>query len=192
MPEIQQPAAEAGSVSAPPAPTAFAVVPRVASFNYPLQEFLNTYNDLDGIAVGACVFNPDGKLLLVQRAAHDSMPLRWEVPGGGCTFEDETILHGLARELWEESGLRAKIIGNELGVNDIFCTRRGRRLRKFTFIVEVEGYDVLIDSNEHQAFVWASEEEARAKRCGNVDLVYTDKAQEDAIYKAFEEKKGKI
>lgn len=51
------------------------------------------------------------RVLLVQRAAHDSMPLRWETPGGGCDDDDTSILHSCARELFEESGLRATTVG---------------------------------------------------------------------------------
>ncbi|KAI1486874.1 NUDIX hydrolase domain-like protein [Biscogniauxia mediterranea] len=178
------------SGSAPPVPTAFTVAPSAHNFNVPLQDFTESCEGVSGIAVGACVFNPDGKVLLVQRAPTDSLPLLWEVPGGGCDFEDETVLHSVARELWEESGLRAQRIGDELGVLDLFRTRRGLRVRKFTFLVEVDGYDVRLDPSEHQAFLWASEEDVRAKRCGNVEIVYTNEAQEEVIRKAFERRKA--
>ncbi|KAK0717544.1 NUDIX hydrolase domain-like protein [Lasiosphaeria miniovina] len=51
------------------------------------------------------------RVLLVQRAAHDTMPLRWETPGGGCDDDDTSILHSCARELFEEAGLRATAVG---------------------------------------------------------------------------------
>ncbi|KXJ87938.1 hypothetical protein Micbo1qcDRAFT_215248 [Microdochium bolleyi] len=54
---------------------------------------------------------PPPRVLLVQRAPHDSMPLKWEVPGGGCDEDDPSILHSCARELLEEAGLRATAVG---------------------------------------------------------------------------------
>lgn len=62
---------------------------------------------LDGLATGAVVFNPEGKVFVLRRASHDSMPNRGEVPGGAVDAEDPTILHGAARELMEEAGLEA-------------------------------------------------------------------------------------
>jgi len=51
------------------------------------------------------------RVLLVQRAASDSMPLRWETPGGGCDVDDSSIVDSCIRELQEEAGLRANMIG---------------------------------------------------------------------------------
>ncbi|KAI5919302.1 NUDIX hydrolase domain-like protein [Camillea tinctor] len=179
------------SGSAPPAPMNFKVAHSVDNFNIPLQDLMESHEHVTDIAVGACVFDSDGRVLLVQRAAKDSLPFLWEVPGGGCEFEDETVLHSVARELGEESGLCAQRIGDELGVLDLFTTRTpGRLVRKYTFIVEVEGYDVRLNPAEHKAYLWVSEDEARAKRCGNVEIVYTSKGQEEVILKAFEKRKA--
>lgn len=137
-----------------------------------------------GICVGAFVFDESGRLLVVQRAPHDSYPLRWEVPGGAIDAEDESILHGLARELWEETGLRVRRVTG-IGADYTFLSRRAACIRKFSFIVDVEAYDVKLDPNEHAAFLWVTEDEARAKKCGDIDLVYTSKPQEDAILQSF-------
>ncbi|PMB72817.1 hypothetical protein BM221_000234 [Beauveria bassiana] len=45
--------------------------------------------------------------LLLCRAATDSYPLKWEIPGGSVDADDATILDAVARELWEETGLTA-------------------------------------------------------------------------------------
>ncbi|KAI8948254.1 NUDIX hydrolase domain-like protein [Xylaria longipes] len=89
-------------------PNLFTSDPVVANFNVPLGAYLETSPALQGVCVGAFVFDDVDRLLLVQRAPTDSYPLRWEVPGGAIDAEDESILHGLARELWEETGLRAR------------------------------------------------------------------------------------
>lgn len=80
----------------------------IARFRVPLGAYLEKSPAIYGICVGAFVFDDADRLLVVQRAPHDSCPLRWEIPGGAVDAEDESLLHGLARELWEETGLRAR------------------------------------------------------------------------------------
>jgi 8-oxo-dGTP pyrophosphatase MutT (NUDIX family) len=146
---------------------------------------------LDDVAVGAFVFDDADRLLLVQRAAHDSWPLCWEIPGGAVDVEDESLLHGVARELWEEAGLRARRVGELVGDGTIFATTRGLRVCSYAFFVEVEDYDVKLDPNEHQAFLWVTEDEARAKKCGDVHMVYTTKDRENGIMEAFRMRREK-
>ncbi|CAJ2506802.1 Uu.00g079880.m01.CDS01 [Anthostomella pinea] len=191
-----QPVADATPGAVPAAPTTFTTDPSIAAFKQTLRAYLDAHPEpegitLDGIAVSAFVFNPEGKLLLVQRAVHDSMPEKWEVPGGASDFEDGSLLHAVVRELWEESGLRATAVGKAIAVDDRFTTkRRNLQMRKFSFMVSVEGYHVKLDDNEHQKFSWVSEDEARVRRCGDIDLDYTDLAQEQAIHLAFEMRKA--
>jgi 8-oxo-dGTP pyrophosphatase MutT (NUDIX family) len=102
----------------------FTFDPTLAEFNVPAAQYLATHLSpkLDGISTGVVVFRPvcsspkfnhkeeeqkkeEKKPLLVQRAPHDSMPLKCEVPGGAVDLENDTILHGAARELWEEAEL---------------------------------------------------------------------------------------
>jgi 8-oxo-dGTP diphosphatase len=54
----------------------------------------------------------DGKLLVCQRTRHQTMPLKWEFPGGKIE-EGEQPRAALRRELEEELGILA-IIGNEV------------------------------------------------------------------------------
>lgn len=82
---------------------------------------------------------PRNKILLIQRAAHDSWPGRWEVPGGACDPEDPSILYSVARELWEEAGLKATRIGPLVGgTNHLFVTSTGNLVCRFSFLVDVE------------------------------------------------------
>jgi len=54
----------------------------------------------------------DGKLLVCQRTRHQTMPLKWEFPGGKIE-EGEQPRDALRRELEEELGILATI-GNEV------------------------------------------------------------------------------
>ena len=197
-------------VPPPPPPADFTVDPCLSGYDVLFHDYLDKLNEtaapkLEGLATGAVVFSthhpaeePD-RVLLVQRASHDSMPNRWEIPGGAVDA-DETVLGGLAREVWEESGLKVRRFtasvssGEGLAAGAVFRTTRGRFIFKLTFVVEVDGSAaVTLDPHEHQDYVWATEEECRAKLVqrsaegkGPTDLVFTTAAQEEAVMRAFE------
>ena len=148
------------------------------------------------LATGALIFDKSHpkvpRILLIQRAAADSMPYHWEIPGGGCDDEDESILYSVARELWEEAGLKAKSILQTVGNADLFSTRSGKKICKFVFLVEVEansdgGYDVTLDPKEHQQFVWATEEDVKARKSGDIELQFTTQELENIVLEAFRE-----
>ena len=62
--------------------------------------------------VVAAVIEKDGKLLVCQRTRHQTMPLKWEFPGGKIE-EGEQPRDALRRELEEELGILATV-GNEI------------------------------------------------------------------------------
>jgi 8-oxo-dGTP diphosphatase len=62
--------------------------------------------------VVAAVIVKDGKLLVCQRTRHQTMPLKWEFPGGKIE-EGEQPRNALRRELEEELGIQASI-GDEI------------------------------------------------------------------------------
>ncbi|RAH40019.1 NUDIX hydrolase, partial [Aspergillus brunneoviolaceus CBS 621.78] len=118
------------------------------------------------------------RILLLRRAPTDSYPGRWEAPGGSCDATDASVLAGAAREVYEETGLRVSRFRALVGV-DAWEVVRGdgvRKVVKFTFLVEgeevdgrvgVEGHGdgggraggIRLEPTEHDAFVWATEEE---------------------------------
>jgi 8-oxo-dGTP diphosphatase len=62
--------------------------------------------------VVAGVIEKDGKVLVCQRTRHQTMPLKWEFPGGKIE-EGEQPRDALRRELEEELGIHATI-GDEI------------------------------------------------------------------------------
>lgn len=197
-------------VPPPPPPPDFTTEPSLSSYNILIHDYLSKLNEtstpkLEFLATGAVIFSahhpagqPD-RVLLVQRAAHDSMPNKWEIPGGAVD-DNETVLGGVVREVWEESGLQVRRFtasvgsGEGLAAGDVFQTRRGRFIFKLTFVVEVEDTSaVALDPDEHQDYVWATEEECRAKLVdrsaegkGPAELAFTTPEQEWVIMRAFE------
>ena len=62
--------------------------------------------------VVAAVIEQKGRLLVCQRTRHQTMPLKWEFPGGKIE-EGEQPRDALRRELEEELGIHAKV-GDEI------------------------------------------------------------------------------
>jgi len=62
--------------------------------------------------VVAALIAKDGKLLVCQRTRHQTMPLKWEFPGGKIE-EGEQPRDALRRELEEELGILATV-GDEV------------------------------------------------------------------------------
>ncbi|KAK4198053.1 putative nudix hydrolase [Triangularia verruculosa] len=191
---------------APPPPSGFTFTfsPELSAFNVTVSDLLQIRQPhvplLKHLATGALVFSHDDRILLIQRAPEDSMPLRWEVPGGACDLEDETVLHGLARELWEESGL-LMTRAVELVSKDVFLTRRGKTVEKMTFEAEVQASStserpvVMLDPQEHVRFLWATEEECRLGKVTlgeeEVDINFTTREQKRVILLGFKSRRGR-
>ncbi|KAF2489467.1 hypothetical protein BU16DRAFT_531756 [Lophium mytilinum] len=142
------------------------IPPDLEKYAITRAEFFKQNPHFDALAIGAVVYHKK-RLLLIQRSATDrGFPNFWEVPGGGCEETDETILHGVERELLEETGLKAKRFVKLVAQLDWKDMRPGRtdRWAKVNVEVEVEGIEkegdleVVLAPEEHQAFVWATEE----------------------------------
>ena len=158
------------------------------------------HNAYDGVATGTIVFNSKGQVLLIQRASHDSLPNRWEFPGGAVDDDDPTILHAAARELWEEAGLVAKRFTHVISETpdqrpgEIFRNRtKTKTFIRFTFSVEVESCDeVKLDPNEHQDFAWASEEEVREQKICSREVPMTRSSVQALFMQAFRMEKNRM
>ncbi|KAI8627146.1 NUDIX hydrolase domain-like protein [Xylariaceae sp. FL1651] len=166
----------------------------LAPWNMPAKAWLTKHDKhWNGLCSGIVVFDPEDRVLIIQRASHDSMPDKWEVPGGGIDDEDATILHGAARELWEEAGLVAKGFqyvvteGDDIAPSQVFTNRTGTKFfRRIAFVADVENCDqVKLDPDEHQAFMWASEDEIRTGKVGDCSFTITHESMRALILEAF-------
>ena len=161
----------------------------LSPFSIPVKDYLTSHPSKHHIVAAALVFSPSTQpqILIVQRAAKDYVPNLWEIPGGSCDA-DESIIAGTVRELWEESGLVATEVLRQVGEGDEW-SKEEKVFRKFSFEVEVEGTEVRLDEEEHQAFFWATEEECRigvvAREGKLTEIAWTNETQLAVILEGF-------
>lgn len=147
-----------------------------------------TYSDL---AVGALIFRffqSEIKILLVKRASTDSYPNVWEPPGGSVDIEDHSLLAGLYREVWEETGLRVKSVEAQVWdkvfegekVEEVtFMGGGGDKWAKLNFLVEVVDGEVELDELEHQDYGWFDRKELQ-------ELPLINQQSRDILVNGFE------
>ncbi len=101
--------------------------------------------------VVAALITKQGKLLVCQRTRHQTMPLKWEFPGGKIE-EKEQPRDALRRELEEELGILATI-GDE--VARIRHTYPNRTMVELRFFV-VREYEREIENLIFKDIQWAA------------------------------------
>lgn len=189
----------------------FTVSPELVHYNISLKSFLEQRPGTQGLSMRALIFRTFGgitKILLIQRAASDSSPNRWEIPGGGADPEDETMLHALVRELFEETGLEATSIGKQVSDGRQFVTaRRKLNVHELCFDVSVAEtslsqdqdqeqeqeqetgtsavLSVNLDPKEHQSYAWASAEQVERQEIDGVRIQLTSAEIRDVILEGF-------
>jgi 8-oxo-dGTP pyrophosphatase MutT (NUDIX family) len=156
------------STTSPSTATPFQLSPSLNHLLIPLKTWLaqNTYSDR--LVVGGLIFHPTAnpaRLLILQRANNESaFPNVWEIPGGTCEASDETIVHSLAREIYEETHLTLQTVLDQIGDVE-HLVLKGKWWSKICFLVKVnlgdsgERAQVSFRPEEHQAFRWASRAE---------------------------------
>lgn len=184
-------------------PAQFSIDPSIRHFNVSVKAHLLSSPEFDAIAVGALIFRQaalkehEFELLLIQRSESDFFPGKWEIPGGACDLEDQTILHGLAREVWEESGLQLTNIRRQIGLGGtsnpvqslngaVFVTPGGIRVIKYTFIADVgNAKRITLSPDEHQGYLWVTEGDFKNMKCHDTELEFTTEQQVATIAEAF-------
>ena len=98
------------------------------------------------VTVVRALIESEGRTLLVRRARWDSLPGRWELPGGKVD-RGEPRLEALAREVEEETGLM--LASARLLNTREMLSPRGRTVREYVFAATTVGAVSL--SREHDA-----------------------------------------
>lgn len=171
------------------------------------EEYLRLDPKYQQLVVGALVFHGN-RLLMVQRAATErAFPLVWEVPGGSCEFDDETVLHGVARELWEEVGLQItkfnhlvdemefsipRLLGKDWWMKltfdvDVAKIHAGRDSKggEETNLSEVSSIPVKLDPVEHQSYLWVTEEQLAQGEAEGIKLNCMNERNKASLLKGF-------
>jgi len=104
--------------------------------------------------VVAALILKDGKLLVCQRTRHQTMPLKWEFPGGKIE-EGEQPRDALRRELDEELGIDAKIGEEVARIRHVYKTGNSVELRFYV----VRDYQRKIENRIFKDVRWASRSE---------------------------------
>jgi 8-oxo-dGTP pyrophosphatase MutT (NUDIX family) len=104
------------------------------------------------VVVARARVESDGRVLLVRRAAGDSMPGHWELPGGKVDG-DERVPEALAREVAEETGLM--LVGVRVASKRWLVSPSGRWVREHLYDAAASGSVLL--SDEHDAYAWVED-----------------------------------
>ncbi|KAL8956130.1 MAG: hypothetical protein Q9183_006404 [Haloplaca sp. 2 TL-2023] len=201
----------------PPKPISIHIPHSLQQYAIPLRSYLASHPQYDRLVVSAFIFappmpthphshspshspsapsstqqtSPTSHLLLLRRAAHDTAyPTKWEVPGGQADKADPTILHSLAREVFEETGLRLTRFLGQVGGTMEWTTEQNEggtaakkqcMWAKLNFHIEVQevgkneggvieekeiekylaNVPVEVDAEEHDAWRWVTVEELK-------------------------------
>ena len=164
----------------------FSVPPPLAHFLVSPDAYLAANPSLAALIVSGIIIHKH-RVLLIQRAAHDGFPLKWECPGGQVDTTDETVLHGLCREVHEETGL---VVAHVVDVADTleFDGQEGERWRKVTFLVVLDGGEVpavRLSAEEHEDAVWATDEEVVAGKCEGREIEFAYEGQKQTVLDAL-------
>lgn len=177
---------------APSPPLSYTIPSSLLSFTHSPAAFLAANKNIHRLIAAAIIITsstdtPVPKVLLLRRAPTDSFPLLWEVPGGCVDVDsDPSLVAAAARELWEETGLRARNVLRAVDMADPVPRPAGREDEngeeaesyhvpggamclfregettwgKTTFLMEVESSEnVVVRPEEHVEWAWVTKEE---------------------------------
>ncbi|KAL8828579.1 MAG: hypothetical protein Q9170_006539 [Blastenia crenularia] len=212
-----------------PSPIRIHIPPTLQHYAVPLHSFLARNPGYRHLVCSAFIFAPPpapnpltpsstpapgSRLLIVQRAATElAFPSLWEVPGGSAHEDDPTIIHALAREVFEETSLRlTRVVRQVGGVVEWSEVKGGEEEKwlKLGFEIEVaevgafaagedgqgltewlKGVPVELDPEEHGDFAWVTEGEVSGWLEGGEGRQILKKELAEMMVGAFEVRRGR-
>lgn len=110
------------------------------------------YNDeIQKVVVGG-VIKRNEFTLVVQRNKNDFLGGLVEIPSGSID-KNENLLDGLAREIFEETGLKITSVEKYISFFD-YRSSSGKKTRQFNFVVFATEDEVVLNPSEHEWFSW--------------------------------------
>lgn len=163
--------------------TPFTFCSSLAPYNISPTAYFSAHPSLTGLVASAVVIHKN-RVLLIQRAAHDGFPLKWECPGGGVDLTDASILHALCREVHEEAGLHVQHVVDVVDTLEFLGSSDQSSWRKITFLVELEATElppVQLNAEEHVDAVWATEEDVVSGVCDGRRIEFAYEGQRQTV-----------
>ena len=120
--------------------------PAVSFLASPIYYYFNAGPPYNNVALEALIFSPPPRpprILLLQHKGGGTDPNAfssyWQIPSGKPVFEDQTLVHTLARVIQEQTGLRLSHVAGMLGSQEGPGTWQSGNLQwmKMLFMVEV-------------------------------------------------------
>ncbi|MCD6595763.1 NUDIX hydrolase [bacterium] len=115
------------------------------------------------VAVGAYIFDSDGKILLLHRIN----PPNIYAPPGGRLNPDENPFDGILREVDEETGIEIDLLGPSYIWFGKF-TENNPLFLGIDFIARASTTDIVL-SDEHDNYIWAKKEQILSGEIETVD-----------------------
>lgn len=112
------------------------------------------------VGVKALIQNKSGEYLFIRRAKTmdgEAEP-HWDIPGGRIDPAEELMV-ALAREIYEETGMKLEVVPELLAAQDIIPPGRDLHVVRLTYRARANGELKL--SDEHQESKWMTSAEAR-------------------------------
>jgi 8-oxo-dGTP diphosphatase len=116
------------------------------------------------IHVSCAVIERDGLVLAAQRSRTMSLPLKWEFPGGKI-HDGETPQECLARELFEEMGVRIRV---GQGLEPVTHHYDDFTVTLYPFVCAMDGGEITL--HEHAAILWLPPERLPELDWADADL----------------------
>lgn len=110
------------------------------------------------VHVAACFLENEKRLLLLQRAPTKLEPCKWGLPAGKVEL-NETIESAARRELFEETSIEIPACSPIHFFKSLYIRKPTVDYVFHLFIVPIDHFPEVKLSDEHQDFLWASQEE---------------------------------
>lgn len=152
----------------------------------------------------------------MQRPASDpDCPGCWEMPGGSVRRDEESIFHGLAREIWSLTNMNISFVVRQIGKGSVFSSdyklrddtpaeenwvkvsfevhvKEIQELSTYQSFASLESFHDFVDgipvriSEAHQGWSWMTKEGVTLMLEGKVDQSFVDKKQGTVALAAFQ------
>lgn len=106
------------------------------------------------VVVGAMIIK-EGKFLILKRSNDENFMAGFDEIVSGHVEREESIIHGLIRETYEETKLQVTRINEYVGSFD-YISGSGKKSRQINFLVDTEDSEIILNPHEHCDYKWVA------------------------------------